>query len=311
MRTPFTCIERGIWDHPQFGSLSRIGKLVFLYVTTSSYGNGIGCFKAGIAAMAEDMREDMEDFQKGFREGLAAGCFMYDEDARVVLVPKYIHHNPPNNPNVVKGWGKLFLMIPDCALKGECYSIIEDYCKGLSDAFLKAFHEAFEKPSESLSPCFTKASGIGKGIGRGIGRGIGKGSSPENASSKSKVEVEFDQFWEVYPRRVKRPAALESFKKARKKGMPPIQELVTIVKRQVEKGHFLGDDGKEYVPHPTSWLNQGRWDDEIQGSCSQGQLLSDWVARKERESDTTGDKGLPGMGFGMLPGEILLDGKNG
>lgn len=289
-----------------------IGKLVYIYVNTSSYGNSIGCFKAGVLAMAEDMEESLKAFQEGFREGLEKGCFLYDEDARVVLIPKYIHHNPPNNPNVLKGWGKLYLMIPDCALKSECYSIIEEYCESLSESFSKAFQEAFPKPSESLSGSFPKGSGQGQGQGQGKGQGTSsKSKSDPETSSKSNIDVEFEQFWSVYPQKTGKKYARQCFEKARKSDLPKIETLVAIVTKQVMSGHFMRN-GKDCTPNPSTWLNQGRWDDEVTGPrVSPRQQpreemhrdLHEWAKEKEREMqhDTSGDSELPKRDIGMLP----------
>ena len=312
MRTPFTCIERGIWDHRKFRPLSRVGKLVYMYVNTSSYGNSIGCFKAGILAMAEDMGESLKDFQEGFQEGLEMGCFKYDEDSRVVLIPKYIHHNPPNNPNVLKGWGKLFLVIPDSELKSECYSIIEDYCDCSSESLLKAFHEAFEKPPESLSGSLPKAQGQGQGQGKGQGQGS---VSKPKTSSKSNIDVEFEHFWSVYPQKTGKKYARQCFEKARKSDLPKIETLVAIVTKQVMSGHFIRN-GKECTPNPSTWLNQGRWDDEVVDSRASHRApsqkkqvdLDDWARRKEQEiHDAGGDSKEFEVGFGQLPEEIRGD----
>ena len=74
---------------------------------------------------------------------------------------------------------------------------------------------------------------------------------------------DFEAFWDSYPkgRRVGKQAALKAWKKLK----PSIDLSKTIIKaitRQSENGHFKGDKGQDFVPLPTTWLNQGRWDDE-------------------------------------------------
>ena len=69
-----------------------------------------------------------------------------------------------------------------------------------------------------------------------------------------------EQFWRAYPRRVGKIAAMKALAKVRKRKVPfaavlaGVGRLVDqIARRRTET---------QYVPHPTTWLNQGRWDDD-------------------------------------------------
>lgn len=42
----------------------------------------------------------------------------------------------------------------------------------------------------------------------------------------------------------------------------PLETLVTAVERQKCSDQWTRDNG-QYIPHPTTWLNQGRWDDVL------------------------------------------------
>jgi hypothetical protein len=66
----------------------------------------------------------------------------------------------------------------------------------------------------------------------------------------------FDQFWTVYPRKAGKKAAQTAFMKACKSVDP--NTIIEGAKR------FLTDPNREdeFTPHPTTWINQGRWDDE-------------------------------------------------
>lgn len=77
---------------------------------------------------------------------------------------------------------------------------------------------------------------------------------------------DFEQFWAAYPRKVGKQAALKAFK-----GVTiPVETLVSAIKRQECSDQWTRDNGK-YIPNPATWLNQGRWEDELaekQVSCS-------------------------------------------
>lgn len=163
MRAPYTCLYREIWDDERFWSMSEIGKLIYFYVLSTPMGNGLGCFRAGLAAMIEEARLLPERFLEGFQEGLAKGLFHYDEHSRVLLIPKYFGRNPPSNPNGIKALSKEYVRIPDCKLKRECFLIVAEFVAKKSEPFKEPFNEGFKEPL--LEP-----------PGRGRGRGRGKES---------------------------------------------------------------------------------------------------------------------------------------
>lgn len=68
-----------------------------------------------------------------------------------------------------------------------------------------------------------------------------------------------EQFWENYPRRVAKKAAMKALDKVRKSGECPFEVLLSAVKFYARS--VVGKDMK-FVAHPASWLNAGRWDDD-------------------------------------------------
>ena len=69
---------------------------------------------------------------------------------------------------------------------------------------------------------------------------------------------DFDAFWKAYPKKVGKQAARKAFQRVKE----PLESLLTAIERQKRSAQWLEDNGK-YIPHPTTWLNQGRWEDEL------------------------------------------------
>jgi hypothetical protein len=127
-------------------------KLMYFYVLTTPLGNGVGCFKAGIAGMVEESRINGETFRQTFDGCLAKGLFEYDEHNRVLLIPKYFERNPPANQNGVKAVSKHYVRIPWSPLKLKCYHIVREWCEKKGGTFPQTFLETFEEPPGSISP---------------------------------------------------------------------------------------------------------------------------------------------------------------
>lgn len=83
----------------------------------------------------------------------------------------------------------------------------------------------------------------------------------ENANKDIKeIEVGFDEFWRSYPRKVGKIKALDSWNKiAPKKDLT--KKILLAVSIQDQWPQWKKDGG-QFIPHPATWLNQGRWDDE-------------------------------------------------
>jgi len=133
-----------IWNDDKFPYLSDQGKLVFFLLLTTTFSSPFGAYKAGKAALEEESRMSSKGFREGFDEGLGKGLFKYDEKTRTVFLPKFLKHNKPANPNVVKMWGKVFNEIPEGILKSEIYQVIKECCEGLGEGFAKGFAEGFD-----------------------------------------------------------------------------------------------------------------------------------------------------------------------
>ena len=72
---------------------------------------------------------------------------------------------------------------------------------------------------------------------------------------------DFEEFWKEYPRKIGKGKASESWKKI--KNRPSLEEILKSLEKQ-KKCQQWKKDGGQYIPHPATWLNQGRWDDEVE-----------------------------------------------
>lgn len=144
-------IEIKMWGDSKFQSLSPIqpsGQALWIYLLTGPHTGVIpGLFKAGRAAMAEDIGWEMEAFDKAFGEAFRQGMAKADWKARLVWLPNAILHNKPESPNVVIYWGREFDHLPECDLKNEAYESLKASIYALGEAYGKAFDKAFVKAS--------------------------------------------------------------------------------------------------------------------------------------------------------------------
>lgn len=77
------------------------------------------------------------------------------------------------------------------------------------------------------------------------------------------IYAHFAQFWEAYPRKVDKKRALKIWERLKpdEKTTSTILDAIAKQKRTKEQKKAMGEFVPEW-PHPTTWLNGERWEDE-------------------------------------------------
>ena len=70
----------------------------------------------------------------------------------------------------------------------------------------------------------------------------------------------FDEFWAEYPKKVGKDAARKAFDK-RKPSRDLLARMLASIRVQAQTLAWQKDGG-QFIPHPATWLNEGRWQDE-------------------------------------------------
>lgn len=68
----------------------------------------------------------------------------------------------------------------------------------------------------------------------------------------------FDAFWAAYPKKVGKGEARKAFDKAK----VAVEVLLRALEAQKLSDQWKRDNGR-YIPNPATWLNQGRWEDDL------------------------------------------------
>lgn len=80
------------------------------------------------------------------------------------------------------------------------------------------------------------------------------------STDKTKYISRFNVFWEAYPRKEGKKNAEKVFSK-----LKPNEELLKVMLSALEvHKQQKGWQDKQFIPHPATWLNQERWNDEVE-----------------------------------------------
>lgn len=93
---------------------------------------------------------------------------------------------------------------------------------------------------------------------------LDEAKSTKKALRKHPINVkfapEFEDFWTIYPRKVAKPKAHEAWQRLNPQ-TPLVEKILEAVKKQKASKDWIKDEG-QFIPHPTTWLNQHRWEDQ-------------------------------------------------
>ena len=94
-----------------------------------------------------------------------------------------------------------------------------------------------------------------------------------NPPTEPTQPCEFDEFWKCYPRKVGKDAARRSWRKLNGT-RPDLSVMIDAIARQKRSDQWLKDGGR-FIPHPATWLNGKRWEDEVMTAISHPKSMVD------------------------------------
>lgn len=145
-----------------------------------------------------------------------------------------------------------------------------------------------EKRILSIADSTINVGGIVKKSNRGIdenrNRGIDENRKGNNTSINNNIysanfdkDDAFERFWSIYPRHTNKKKAYNSFvKKCTDETV--LQKMLSAIVDQKETEQWQNE---KFIPHPTTWLNGERWEDEIKSTTYNNQNNEDWMCEYE------------------------------
>ena len=101
-----------------------------------------GCFQAWDAGLARALGWPLEGTHACFEEIVAQGMTKADWDMGFIWVPNAVKHNTPGNPNIVNGWKKTWIELPECSLKTEAGHTLKSFLRSVNPKLAEAFGNA-------------------------------------------------------------------------------------------------------------------------------------------------------------------------
>lgn len=196
--------------------------------------------KAALWALDERLARDVEEDVAALQEASLIVLYEVDE-RRYLAVRTWAEHQRISKPT------RSTLPSPD---QGTEFTVSAG-----QTLFAGGFREHSGSPTGALPDDSPRERKGREGKGR-----EGKGElpcSPAAPSSARAIPARFEEFWEIYPRKVGKDRARTSYLAATRR---TDEQVVIDGALRLAQDPNLPES--QFIPHPTTWLNRGGWQDE-------------------------------------------------
>ena len=103
----------------------------------------------------------------------------------------------------------------------------------------------------------------------------------------------FDEFWSIYPRKIAKAVARKSWQR-----LSASQQLMAAKAIDTHCQYWKTKETElEFIPHPATWLNQERWEDELVIEPKKQKESKEWMFSNEGIDAKARELGIMGNGY--------------
>lgn len=234
------------WDDEYIQNLDPIEKLLFIYFFTNPLTTMCGIYEISLKRGAFDTGIDKDMVEKVLKR--------FEEDRKIfyingwIFIKNFLNHQILN-PSVMEGVENTLKEIP-YEITAKIKEILQFEAEGKQGVGM-------------VSPLWQILQSKSKLKSKGI-----YDQAELSCSNGKEMKIGFEKFWNEYPRKVSRKKALAIWLKL-KPSLELADKIIASVRVQKQTKQWK-ENGGQYIPHPTTYLNQERWEDEIGASQKSG-----------------------------------------
>ena len=256
-------VQSSFWkDSLVLDSFSAEDKYFYLYALTNLHTNACGCYDVSVGRIAVEMGyspETVNSILERFEE--TYDLIRYDRSTNELLIINWGKYNWTESPKFRS------------MLEKEVKNIKNDEFRAYLIGVITEKHE-FRYPistqntvSEVEIPSNSMFSLVSNNNDNNSNTNLESNSNSEEVKSQVAIKKkrnkyedtpEFSAFWDAYPNHKGKTVARQAFERVD----VPLQTLLDAIEVQKHSRQWTKDDG-EFIPNPSTWLNQRRWEDSM------------------------------------------------
>lgn len=256
---PYRQVMTSFWtDSFVSDHFSAEDKYFYLYSLTNIHTNLCGCYDISFKQMASETGMNVDTISAIVNRFVKVyNLVRYDESTREFLILNWGKHNWTESPKFRKYLRKEIESIKN----NEFRAFLTDELEGKDD------FEYHIKSPDTLSRVEDTFDGYVIDNSNSNSSNLEEDNNLKEVSNeevKKKVRnkyedtPEFAEFWNAYPKHQGKTIARAAFEKVD----VPLQVLLDAIEVQKRSRQWMKDGG-DFIPMPSTWLNQKRWEDSM------------------------------------------------
>lgn len=250
------CCE--FWTDPKVRTLSVHGKLTFLYLMTNPHSH-----LSGLYYLTRDMMRSETSIGRGIDGALSELqsnqlAIFLDAYQQIWVVNMFRYQGKGQKTD--SGVARHLTTLHSSPLITRFIEKYPQVARYLPEGFIRCPIDAPSTPhTDFASPVPSSDSSLLTNPDQDL--------KSKNHANKNAASHDFEQFWQQYPRKIGKKAALAAWGRADDR--PALAEILLAVDH-AKRSEQWTKDGGQFIPHPATWLNQGRWADVVEASPKGG-----------------------------------------
>ena len=241
-------LMRSIWTDPDWLDLPSRSKMVYLQLISQANISKTGVLPTvprRWASMYPDL--EVDDILAAVEQLSQAGFVVVDFDTEELLVRTYMRYDEMyNQPNGRKAIAAALDEIVSVTLRAA-----------VEEELLELLADPSDNPSRNPS---VNPSGKGSATPRTLNLEP-RTLNPEPRTTAVAVltDGEWESFWSAYPRKTGKAQAEKAWGK-----LKPVDRTAALAALPEHVGYWQRNDtATQFIPHPATWLNGRRWEDDL------------------------------------------------
>jgi hypothetical protein len=241
----YRLVSMRIWKDPDVEQLNPSGKLVFMYLITNEATTESGIYPITFKTIANETSLPSATVGK-----LLATLknISYDTENNCIFIHNFLRYNGGGRPDLLK-------------------KALERECKQFRTPLWHLFVDHYPEYLEGLKPLLTT---VGQQLIEIDLNRLGSNKDKKLKPLSTEYSQDFLRFWSAYPVKEKKQDAFGVWQKL-KPDAALIEQIVTQVKQAKNSRRWL----EGFAPHPTTYLNGRRWEDEISLNGNKARTATD------------------------------------
>jgi hypothetical protein len=217
-------------------------QLLALYLLTNPHANMIGLYYLPLVFVRTELAMSMAQIIKSIDRLTEFPFALYDKDSEMVWVIEMARYQLGDalqpHDHRVKALGRIYREMPDNVFLSPFF-----------DRYGECYHMPLRRGLEGASI-------------RGLAKPLIPVPDPDPVLMLKEEEGRdrFERFWRTYPKRKGKDAAWRAWQK-RDPDDVLTETIIAAVQEQMRDPQWIKEGG-QYIPHPATWLNAARWQDE-------------------------------------------------